>query len=413
MVKKLFCLILMGLIITLLGGCEDAEKSEQEFDEVIPKEEPTELEELTEEEKVEDFKYMYNIMKENYVNLYDIDTDWLDMKAHFKASVKDTDDNYEFYQQMYNSLRVIDDFHLSIHDPETYFSNPEYDSIPERLQQFEDIYEHADKKYQGWKEIFNEKGYDIDPEQLPQEEQYLEDGVVNINTEIIEEGKIAYLQIHSFMIDSSEEIRNFMEEISDYPYLIIDIRGNKGGMLHWQDIFYNLEEVDYKSYLFSKGGDLANYFLEHKVLEDYNIDDIEEYPGYEDLPDYIQENFEDYIWKEKTIEPEDPLDFSGEIFILTDRYVYSASDRLVNFARITDLATVVGTRTRGGGMNGPQRLLYSLPNSGLVVEFEGFLGLNADGKNSYVGTEPDIEVETQTYQELIDETVEIIEEGRY
>ncbi|ACB86044.1 S41 family peptidase [Natranaerobius thermophilus] len=406
MVKKLFCLILMGLIITLLVGCEDAEKSEQEFDEVIPKEEPTELEELTEEEKVEDFKYMYNIMKENYVNLYDIDTDWLDMKAHFKASVKDTDDNYEFYQQMYNSLRVIDDLHLGIYDPKMFYSK--------ELGSGE-IIKFADKKYHGWKEVFNEEGYDIDPEQLRDEEKEkrYEGGAANIDTEIIEEDQIAYLHINSFEIDSSEEIRNFMEEISDYPYLIIDIRGNLGGQRYWKDVFHNLEEVDYKSYLFSKGGDLANYFLEHKVSEDYNIDDIKEYPGYEDLPDHIQENFEDYIWKEKTIEPEDPLDFSGEIFILTDRNVYSSSDRLVNFARKTDLATVVGTRTRGGGMNGPPRLFYSLPNSGLLIEFEGFLGLNADGKNSYVGTEPDIEVETQTHQELIDETVEIIEEGRY
>lgn len=60
------------------------------------------------------------------------------------------------------------------------------------------------------------------------------------------------------------------------------------------------------------------------------------------------------------------------------------------FCKNTGFATLVGTTTNGdGGIADP--LLFALPNSGLVVRFSVFYGLNEDGSgNEANGTEPDI-----------------------
>ncbi|MCL2405657.1 MAG: S41 family peptidase [Defluviitaleaceae bacterium] len=56
----------------------------------------------------------------------------------------------------------------------------------------------------------------------------------NITTHIIEPGRIAYIHIASFfnnMIMDSEVLFPFYEEIQDFEHLILDIRGNGGGMV--------------------------------------------------------------------------------------------------------------------------------------------------------------------------------------
>ena len=63
------------------------------------------------------------------------------------------------------------------------------------------------------------------------------------------------------------------------------------------------------------------------------------------------------------------------------------------FCKNTDFATLVGKPTDGdGGVADP--ILFSLPNSGLIIRFSMFYGLNSDGTgNEANGTIPDITID--------------------
>ena len=76
--------------------------------------------------------------------------------------------------------------------------------------------------------------------------------------------------------------------------------------------------------------------------------------------------------------------------MLVDEKVYSASENFVQFCKNTGFARLVGTPTGGdGGIADP--ILITLPNSGLLIRFSIFYGLNADGSgNEAAGTTPDL-----------------------
>lgn len=78
--------------------------------------------------------------------------------------------------------------------------------------------------------------------------------------------------------------------------------------------------------------------------------------------------------------------------MLVDEGVYSASENFAAFCKNTGFATLVGEPTGGdGGIADP--MLFTLPESGLVVRFSVFYGLNADGSgNEAAGTQPDYTV---------------------
>ena len=63
----------------------------------------------------------------------------------------------------------------------------------------------------------------------------------NVHTEILEENKIAYIKIRSFSSENVEkdrgDILSFFHSVKDYPYIIIDIRGNTGGTdYYWKNL---------------------------------------------------------------------------------------------------------------------------------------------------------------------------------
>ena len=67
---------------------------------VFIKKEKTKLKELTTEEKLEDFRYMYNILKENYPHFYEVKKmyklDWLAAKEYYEKKIEETENNVEF-----------------------------------------------------------------------------------------------------------------------------------------------------------------------------------------------------------------------------------------------------------------------------------------------------------------------------
>lgn len=171
--------------------------------------------ELTEKQKIEDFEYMYNILKDNYAHFYEVKKmygyDWLEHKEEFKEKIRKTKDNLEFYHTLSNIL-------FKLHDGHTYVLSPGYykyflgifgDGI------YKDMFRKSEGHYKMWEEIFKKvykKGEVEDPFLQTRKRE-------NIETDIIEPEKVAYLKVYSFLIDrhkGEEEYKKEKEKIYDF-----------------------------------------------------------------------------------------------------------------------------------------------------------------------------------------------------
>ncbi|MCS3916048.1 C-terminal processing protease CtpA/Prc [Caldanaerobacter subterraneus subsp. tengcongensis MB4] len=188
--------------------------------------------ELTEKQKIEDFEYMYNILKDNYAHFYEVKKmygyDWLAYKEQFTEKVKKTKNNLEFY---YALNEILSKFH----DGHTYVLSPgHYRNLlgPWGFKPYEDMLKESESSYKMWEKIFKNAHREGELENYyslmkPKE---------NVTTDVIEPGKIAYLKVHSFLLDYHNEgeeykreremIYDFLRSIKDYPYLVIDISDN-------------------------------------------------------------------------------------------------------------------------------------------------------------------------------------------
>ena len=271
----------------------------------------------------------------------------------------------------------------------------------------------AEGKDRDWDENFKEKYADF--YQNESEEIQKQSNSDNVVAKIIEDEKIAYLKIKSFSTDSTEEIMEFLQDVKNYPYLMIDIMDNDGGYTgYWEKIILSLinEPITIKSNYLIRGGEysMENYYSKYDS-NNLIIDDIKNYPNYNDLPKEIKDDFKYYILEERHFPNEHSIGFKGKIFLLVNDYTFSAADNLVNVCMQIDTVTVIGCKTAGGGI-GFTPLYIKLPNSGLIVRFEGEIGLNEDGTSNFMGTNPDIEIEKvpgEDYnQKVIQETLNII-----
>jgi C-terminal processing protease CtpA/Prc len=99
--------------------------------------------------------------------------------------------------------------------------------------------------------------------------------------------------------------------------------------------------------------------------------------------------------------------FTGDIVVLMDNYVYSAAEGFVSFCKETGFATLYGTASGGDGLM-IRPFNFVLPNSKLVINSASALGLDSTGHvNEEVRTQPDVFYESAfgNWTELIDFTI--------
>ncbi len=369
--------------------------------------------ELTEKQKIEDFEYMYNILKDNYAHFYEVKKmygyDWLEYKEQFKEKIKKTKNNLEFYY-------ALNDILLKLHDGHTHVLSPGYYKYlfgPLGFKPYEDMFRESESSYKMWEKIFKNTY-----RQGELEDYYsLKKRRENVVTDVIEPGKIAYLKIYSFLIDYHKEgeeykkeieiIYDFLKSIKDYPYLFIDISDNEGGNReYWLQAIVaplrnKLKEVKNlsveKTYLI-RGGEYIVNLLEN-YIPDLKNNTIDKLPMYDLLPAGVKENFMYYATTdivkdfEKFSKYVEPVDFNGKIFLIVSRTTYSTANIFAEFCKETGFATVIGERTRKGDGGWLMPGLMRLPNSGLIVRFDGAMLINQDGTSYFeTGTIPDIEI---------------------
>jgi hypothetical protein len=235
-----------------------------------------------------------------------------------------------------------------------------------------------------------------------------------VSTTKYESDSIGYLYFGSFgsgMDSYYDQVETFYSEIEDYDHLIIDIRGNNGG-------FYSVwingivepliqETVLYNQFLGFRTSQYAMQTQSHMITEIVPKTDFSYLPPEALTDDYtIHRNY-------MTFNPLGEVNFAGDIVVLMDNFVYSASEGFVNFCKETGFATLYGTASGGDGLM-IRPFNFVLPNSKLVINCASALGLDSTGHvNEEVRTQPDVFYESAfgNWTELIDFTIADLRSG--
>lgn len=364
---------------------------------------------LTAEQKQEDLDYLYNILEENYpyakllerrlgVNLEEeykkaremtaqtttdaqlfVILEWLAGKAEMTGHLSViTPFEYDYYVEVYQNLQnMAEEEHARMRRLGAVYGNEE---SAETYDALEDLMWPV---YQKVMDYYGQTPSDGAQEEIP-----------NVETKILEEGRIAYIAIHSFDMSKYEEsekaLFDFYEQVKDYDHVIFDLTGNGGGgSVYFDDLIAapNIDEpLEVKTYFLMKDGDYnlsffgRENFASSDVLAELprmNQDDLKELPLV-----LQQENVVMPLYQEKLLK--------GKLWMLVDGEVFSSSEYAAMMTKATGFATLVGTTTGGDGI-GTDPLPVVLPNSKIIVRYSEFYGTTDDGAGSQeYGTEPDI-----------------------
>ncbi|GFZ33852.1 peptidase [Clostridium zeae] len=362
---------------------------------------------LTQEEKLEDFNYLYEVIEKNYpfleVNKRVNNADWKANKDIYLQRVKDTENNTDFYMVLEGILRDLNNGHTSM-----YKANA--DKVKSLLKRKVEL-EKSDYKY-NWQEkntinIIQNKTFlernniNLSEDEVKSKEKQVLNQGNNIICKDIIENEFGYVRIKSFddnyIQTDRDSIDKYLDKVKDFKGLIIDIRGNRGGTdLYWKKVLFpRIINKTYSStkYLFYRDGDLEDDYLKYTYGDDLKgvntvtNDLISKCPS---ITKEILKDFKYYITDEDKIIPKDPISYKGKIYLLVDKEVYSASESLAVFCKQSKLATLVGEKT-GGGDNGIGPATIMLPKSGLLFKFDIALGAHFDGSSDEeFKVEPDV-----------------------
>ena len=376
------------------------------------------LQPLTTEEKLEDFEYLYKMVEENYPYLEVIKRkygyDWMDKKELHSKLIRNSKDLDDFIRIIDNILRKLKNGHTRLVS-----SAEEYDDL---------VYYASSTNNNPWLSVLKQDSV-VDRYNNMRTEEKLDiiknkevevDRYGNLQVEILEDDTIGYIKVNSFdkqfIGDDEEILKAFYSKIKDFPYLIIDIRGNGGGSdMYWMsNIVSSLtpKKLESQIYALIRGDGFDLYtdyyfdiFSKGSINKIKSMDEIKSKPN---LPPEANFDYFDYALRiDQSISPIDSINYEGKIYILVDDKVASASESFTVFAKSTNFAEIIGTQTRGDGI-GFTQLYFSLPNSNLIVKLSSNMGLNPDGSsNEEFGTIPD--VPTRSSLEALDKALELIE----
>ncbi|MSU02556.1 S41 family peptidase [Tissierella pigra] len=226
-----------------------------------------------------------------------------------------------------------------------------------------------------------------------------------VETEIIEEDRVAYLKISSFSnFDPSAvstTLKTFYRDINEYEHLIIDIRDNYGGSTDfWRMIImkpllaYRENMPDMPLYAFFRGSklgkSLAKDYLEIEsqysryMPETDDLLSVNEIMESNNLPYISEDDLQDLDYGVKfnagigNIELQhlrqlgfpniSGQPFKGKVWLLTNENNYSASALFAHHAKEMGFATLVGEQVGGAyAINGAH---FTLPNTGIILRWD-------------------------------------------
>lgn len=372
----------------------------------LPK--PEKPKQLTEEEKLQDFDFLFSVLEGDYpfFDVYKRKTgkDWRKRYGIYKMEIAATKTDEEFQAKLEEILGELLNWHLHIASAE------EVESLLEHYSNYVGYFyvyrEFRDLNRQVVRNRYNLPGVQPQYEDFYEEDVEPDMTVENAVCEDALEGEVAMIKIPEMLSPQEwgldrKKILDYMSERKDYEALILDIRGNPGGLMaYWQEMLLPLlidRTYTTENYMFIKDSPYSRYFMDglEDMFDENNEGVVETQtpeldPGEldfaRDLRDY------DYsILNQTVVAPAaDSVHFQGVIYLLVDPFVYSAAEAFAMFFKYAEVGPVVGTTTGGDGAT--LGLLYqSLPNSGLVFTRTNVLGYDPAGRiNEEVKTEPTI-----------------------
>lgn len=267
-----------------------------------------------------------------------------------------------------------------------------------------------------------------------------------VETEIIEEGKIAYLKVANFAnfnLNTMVELRSFYRDIQEYEHLIIDIRDNQGGNVDFWRMFImkalwpegkNMPDMPlYAFYLDSKLGKTfgednvqttakystyipqmdkllsAREMIEENNLSHINEEDVEDLAYGVRFSTSIGNIEEQHIRQFGFREILSPFD--GEIWLLTNENNFSSASLFARHAKEMDFATLVGDKT-GGAYTAYGGAHFALPNSGIILRWDIDYLTDGDGRalNEFTTTPHHF---NRSGMDAMETVLQLIEEGSY
>lgn len=373
--KRKYLLILLSLILsTSLASCKSINTSEDK---------------LTKKEKVEDFQYMYDVIKESYpyleVNKRVNGIDWLANREDYLEKIKNTKDDEEFIIKINKILADLNNGHTHLINNSALF------------ELFDDSYGEL-----GWYDFFDDevvkKRYEslaetgVNNKVFSSEDLILKDVV---------EGKIGYIYLPQMtprgdsIEDDMEIISKYIKTLENHEAIVIDIRGNSGGSdEYWTEVISRIIPKEYNTsgYILFRDSDIINDYIKAREINTENIENLPK-EIVSNGPDEITRNFKYFIENNRSIAPKDSINFEGNIYLLVDNVVYSSAESFSIFCKEKGIATIIGETTGGDG-GGYDPVLFKLENSGLIVRIAGDMYLTDSGVcNEEFKTIPDYIIE--------------------
>lgn len=402
-----FCLIMLLLIVSIFSYNNYINTKTNDIRTINLKDLEYKEFNLSKEDYIEDFNFAYNTLKEHYpffeVNKKLYGVDWLGNKEKYEAYIAESKDDADFFNRMYYVLGEINNRHtqlvpsyMGLEYYISYYSNPKCTWRHDIAK----IYEKDDvrRRYN----INNEVIENVINQYIKSDDEVNKTYSKNLMTENIIKDKLAYIRISSligmeYINQDRDIVINYLNEIKDYPFLIIDIRGNGGGdSRYWQNFL--LPEIldkkyETKKYLLIKSGELNKKIFEQMYFSKDVKTFLDKSTFSRDVKDILKD-FDGYLAFDSIIEPsEDSIHYKGKIYLLVDNGVYSSAEMLASFCKETKLATLVGSRTGGDGI-GFDPMQVALPNTAFVLRFSNNMGLTESGSiNELDQTMPDIIVQ--------------------
>lgn len=368
---------------------------------------------LTTEQKIADFEYLCDALDKSYPFWSEVAASGINKKAvyaQYCENIEKSRTDIAFFKDIGYFLKEFGDYgHLSVLDGYMYrlykntltagdglFNEHELQKVQPLIKTLtnttsQNTYSLLDQSHTGFRSMVGLKDVYKNGEQ----EETPKVSEAKIDVQILGDGMTAYLKLPSFKLTNYRSdkavLERFFDEIKELPNLIIDIRGNSGGSdLYWKQLLVSpnvTETIQSERYFFFSMNQITREYV-NAIFSIDEIIDVSDLKSTGILLPYSDKYSNCII--DRTVFRPSTQPYTGKIFVLVDEKVYSASENFVMFCKNSGYATLVGTATNGdGGVADP--FLLALPNSGLLVRFSIFYGLNADGTgNEATGTTPDI-----------------------
>ena len=361
---------------------------------------------LSFEQKINEFEYLYEVLEENcpYLDVAgtEFNIHWLEKKKEYLNRIKNAPTDSAYLSVLSSILNETGSGHIGM---APMFSWKDYYEIYKKGALEKPVYKtwvDVLKSVQPQSEYWQEVSKKVFPYYYDYVSESAEVEFESVTTKIIieKENKIAVIRIKSFWRSYLEKdsvlVNDFIEKIADCNHLIIDIQDNGGGAVKlWKEHIVGRlieEDITVSYYDAIKKGEHNELFYPD-ILAKQGMPK-ENFPNLP--PEFLSDNvLIDEI--KDTVVSINPVPFEGQVYLLINENIYSQSERFTNFCNLSDWAITAGCEVVRDGTSSSEPILLKLPESGILITYPSTVSLNPDGSYaskiisqlSVEGTHPD------------------------